>query len=131
MCSHHRHDDEVPPDDPFGDDVPSGYRPPSPPPPIRGIAPLRRLDRAAAWLLTQPVRFYRWGIGPFLPPACRFYPTCSEYALDALKLHSSPRAVWLIVRRLSRCHPLGGRGFDPVPPPGTASVSSGAPKSRD
>jgi uncharacterized protein len=61
------------------------------------------------------VRFYRRGISPFLPPSCRFTPTCSAYAEEALRKHGALRGGWLATRRLLRCHPLGGRGFDPVP----------------
>lgn len=75
------------------------------------------LDRALRWGLRGPVHFYRAAISPWLPPACRFYPTCSEYALEALRVHPTPRALFLIVRRLGRCHPWGGCGFDPVPTP--------------
>ncbi len=53
-------------------------------------------------------------------PRCRFYPTCSQYAREAIDLHGAARGSWLAVRRLGRCHPLGGHGFDPVPDPPTA-----------
>jgi putative membrane protein insertion efficiency factor len=67
--------------------------------------------RLAAW----PVRLYRWVISPVLGPSCRYLPTCSEYALDALAGHGLWRGGWLAIRRLSRCHPWGGAGYDPVP----------------
>jgi hypothetical protein len=51
------------------------------------------------------------------PSPCRFTPTCSTYALEAIEVHGAGRGSWLAVRRLSRCHPLGGHGFDPVPLP--------------
>jgi len=79
---------------------------------------LRRLSLA---LLLAPIRIYRWCISPMFPPACRFMPTCSEYAVDALTLHGLVRGSWLAARRLLRCHPVkllgGSSGFDPVPPP--------------
>ena len=61
------------------------------------------------------VRGYQKGISPFLPPSCRYTPTCSAYAVEALRKHGAVRGGWLALRRLSRCHPWGGHGFDPVP----------------
>jgi uncharacterized protein len=61
------------------------------------------------------IRGYQVGISPFLPPACRFTPTCSEYAAEAIRRHGSARGSWLAARRLARCHPWGGSGPDPVP----------------
>jgi len=60
---------------------------------------------------------YRMLISPFLPPACRFNPSCSEYALEAFSSGSVLRAIYLTVKRIARCHPLGGGGYDPVPVP--------------
>jgi hypothetical protein len=81
----------------------------------------RFLRRLAVVLLLAPVRIYRWLISPLFPPACRFMPTCSEYAVDALTLHGPWRGSLLTVRRVLRCHPVrwlgGSSGFDPVPPP--------------
>jgi uncharacterized protein len=56
-------------------------------------------------------------LSPLLGPSCRFLPTCSEYALDALRAHGALRGTWLALRRFCRCHPWGGFGHDPVPPP--------------
>ncbi len=70
----------------------------------------------AARLLIVPVIGYRRFISPLLPPACRFYPSCSEYALEALRTHGAVRGLWLAVRRLARCHPFNPGGYDPVPP---------------
>ncbi len=64
-----------------------------------------------------PVFFYRYVISPVLPKACRYYPTCSAYAVEAVMLHGIFRGSWLAVRRLARCHPWGGGGVDLVPPP--------------
>lgn len=61
------------------------------------------------------IKFYQRGISPFLPPACRFTPTCSEYALQAIQAHGVGKGGVLAVKRLARCHPWGGSGDDPVP----------------
>lgn len=66
-------------------------------------------------MLLLPIYFYRAAISPMLPPTCRFTPTCSEYAIEALKKHGPLRGLWLTLRRLLRCHPWGGSGYDPVP----------------
>ena len=76
---------------------------------------LRLINRLLAWLLTLPVIFYRRCISPMKPPTCRFTPTCSEYAIQALRKHGPFRGSWLAVRRILRCHPWGGSGYDPVP----------------
>ena len=72
-------------------------------------------------LLSAPIHFYRAAISPLMPPACRFEPSCSAYALEALKVHGPVKGLWLAARRLSRCHPIswlgGASGFDPVPHP--------------
>jgi putative membrane protein insertion efficiency factor len=62
------------------------------------------------------VRVYQRTLALALGGRCRFYPTCSEYAIDALTTHGPARGTWLTIRRLSRCHPLGGHGVDLVPP---------------
>ena len=66
-------------------------------------------------LLSWPIRFYQRYISPLTPPSCRFTPTCSVYALEALRKHGPWKGTWLAVRRLLRCHPWGGHGYDPVP----------------
>lgn len=66
-------------------------------------------------LLLLPIYFYRWYISPMTPPSCRFVPTCSEYAIEAIKKHGPFKGLYLAVRRLLRCHPCGGSGYDPVP----------------
>lgn len=61
------------------------------------------------------IRTYRYLLSPFLGMHCRFTPTCSEYALDAIQTHGAARGGWLAARRLLRCHPFHAGGFDPVP----------------
>ena len=76
---------------------------------------LQALSAALAWLLSVPVYFYRYCISPLTPPSCRFTPTCSQYALEALRKHGPFKGLWLTVKRISRCHPWGGSGYAPVP----------------
>lgn len=66
-------------------------------------------------LLILPIRFYRAAISPMFPPACRYVPTCSQYAIEAITKYGPVKGLWLAVKRLLRCHPWGGSGFDPVP----------------
>ena len=61
------------------------------------------------------IRFYQVCISPLKPPTCRFTPTCSAYALEALRKHGLFKGSWLAIRRILRCHPWGGSGYDPVP----------------
>ncbi|HEX7050909.1 MAG TPA: membrane protein insertion efficiency factor YidD [Longimicrobiales bacterium] len=76
------------------------------------------------------IRFYRVVISPQLPPACRYTPSCSAYAEEAVRRYGALRGVWLAVRRLLRCHPLGGRGYDPVPTTMGRRGSGGAARKR-
>lgn len=73
------------------------------------------ISKLFAKALMLPVLFYRYCISPYTPPSCRFTPTCSEYALIALKKHGAIKGLWLTLKRLSRCNPWGGSGYDPVP----------------
>src|SRR5277367_628707 len=70
----------------------------------------------AGWLLVGLLTGYRRFVSPLLGPRCRFYPSCSAYALEAVQVHGALRGSWLAVRRLSRCHPFHAGGIDPVPP---------------
>jgi len=71
---------------------------------------MRRLVRGA-------IRFYQLALSPLVGPACRFHPSCSQYALEAVSRFGVLRGGWLAVRRLARCHPFHPGGYDPVPPP--------------
>lgn len=73
------------------------------------------VSRALAVPLIYAVRFYRYAISPLLGMHCRYDPTCSSYAIEALQTHGVLRGSWLAARRIGRCHPWGGSGFDPVP----------------
>jgi putative membrane protein insertion efficiency factor len=71
----------------------------------------------------RALRLYKILISPLLPAACRFHPSCSEYAAEAVEVHGVPRGLWLSLRRLTRCHPFSKGGFDPVPPPSETTGS--------
>lgn len=73
------------------------------------------LGKGLKYLLVAIIQVYRRMISPLLPPRCRFYPSCSQYALEALERHGVRRGVWLTIRRITRCHPGHPGGHDPVP----------------
>jgi len=66
-------------------------------------------------LLAGSIRGYQLTLSRFLPPSCRFYPSCSQYALEAVTRHGALKGTWLAARRLARCHPFHPGGYDPVP----------------
>jgi len=78
-------------------------------------------------VLSWPIRFliraYQLLVSPILPPSCRFLPSCSDYAAEAVARHGALRGLYLAARRLLRCHPWGGSGYDPVPPPGRHALT--------
>ena len=76
---------------------------------------LQYISNGFTAILILPIRFYRKYISPLTPPACRFTPTCSQYAIEALQKHGPIKGLYLAVRRILRCHPWGGHGYDPVP----------------
>ena len=76
---------------------------------------IREAYRVFSFLLLLPIYFYRICISPLTPPSCRFTPTCSAYAVEAIKKHGPIKGFYLAVRRILRCHPWGGSGYDPVP----------------
>ncbi len=69
----------------------------------------------AMWLLRGPIRFYQLAISPMTPAACRYYPSCSNYAIEAIDKYGARKGGWLALRRILRCHPFRPGGFDPVP----------------
>ena len=73
------------------------------------------LSKLLAWPLIQLVRLYRVAISPWLGSNCRYDPTCSCYAIEALQRHGVLKGSWLAAKRIARCHPWGGSGYDPVP----------------
>jgi putative membrane protein insertion efficiency factor len=78
---------------------------------------VRGVRAAVARLLLMPLVGYRRWVSPMLPARCRFYPSCSAYAVEAIQTHGPARGGWLAVRRFARCHPFNPGGVDPVPPP--------------
>ena len=79
-------------------------------------------------LLIGMIRFYQVVVSPWTPAACRYDPTCSHYALEAVRRHGAGRGGWLALRRILRCHPWGGYGYDPVP--GVETREGGEVKGR-
>ena len=76
---------------------------------------LDAIGKLLAWPLLALVWLYRMLISPWLGATCRYEPTCSQYALEALREHGAFRGSWLAAKRIGRCHPWGGHGYDPVP----------------
>ena len=76
------------------------------------------------------IRGYQLGISPLLGAHCRFHPSCSQYALEAVSTHGSLRGGWLVLRRLARCHPFNAGGYDPVPSDPNSNLSSNAAQAR-
>lgn len=76
---------------------------------------LQYIRKVLVWLLLLPIRFYQVCISPLTPPSCRYTPTCSEYARQAIIKHGPLKGLYLAVKRILRCHPWGGSGYDPVP----------------
>jgi putative membrane protein insertion efficiency factor len=75
------------------------------------------LNRSAKFVTLQLLRGYKWAISPTLPAACRYVPTCSEYAMEAVERYGALRGLWMAAARVLRCHPFAGSGYDPVMKP--------------
>lgn len=76
---------------------------------------MSKLSKIGEKLLIAPIVFYRYAISPLKPQSCRFTPTCSQYAIEAIKKHGPFKGSYLTAKRIGRCHPWGGHGYDPVP----------------
>jgi putative membrane protein insertion efficiency factor len=74
------------------------------------------LNKILTFPLIFLIRIYQMVISPLLPNSCRYTPTCSSYMIEALRIHGPLKGLWLGSKRISRCHPWGGEGYDPVPP---------------
>lgn len=73
------------------------------------------IKRFFVFLVLLPIKFYQYCLSPLKPPTCRYTPTCSQYAIEAIRKHGPAKGLILAVKRLFRCHPWGGSGYDPVP----------------
>jgi uncharacterized protein len=93
---------------------------------------MKRLEFAtvASATLRGVVRAYQLLVSPILPPSCRYLPSCSDYAIEALAKHGALRGSGLALRRLARCHPWGGSGYDPVPPRKSVEAARTAERGR-
>jgi putative membrane protein insertion efficiency factor len=80
---------------------------------------IRWIRALFVFILIVPVKLYQWMISPWLPKSCRYYPTCSEYAVESLRVHGPFIGLLMGTKRILSCHPWGGHGHDPVPPKGT------------
>ncbi|MBK7098525.1 MAG: membrane protein insertion efficiency factor YidD [Sphingobacteriales bacterium] len=76
---------------------------------------MKQLLKILSWPFIVLIKFYQWIISPLLGPKCRFTPSCSQYSLEAFKKHGVFKGFCLSLKRISRCHPWGGHGYDPVP----------------
>jgi len=76
---------------------------------------MQQLKRITGGILIGLIRFYQAAISPYLPPSCRYTPTCSAYGIEAIKKFGPIKGGWLTLKRLASCHPWGGSGYDPVP----------------
>jgi putative membrane protein insertion efficiency factor len=81
----------------------------------RDLAEKRRTLGVASQILLALITLYRLTLSVFMGRRCRYLPTCSEYSAEAIARHGAWRGLWLALARISRCHPWGGKGFDPVP----------------
>lgn len=73
------------------------------------------MKKVLQFIVLMPVYFYRYSISPLIAPRCRYTPTCSEYAIEAVKKHGVIKGGWMAIKRIGSCHPWGGSGYDPVP----------------
>ncbi len=76
---------------------------------------VKYLGRIPVWLVWAMIQLYHYALSPWFMPACRYTPTCSQYMATAIRKYGLVKGMWLALRRLARCHPWGGHGYDPVP----------------
>ena len=76
---------------------------------------MKIIKKVFSFVFLALIRFYQVAISPLKPPSCRFSPTCSQYAIEAIKKYGPFKGLYLAIRRILRCHPWGGSGYDPVP----------------
>ncbi len=76
---------------------------------------MQLLKKILSWPFLLLIRFYQYVISPVIGPKCRYTPTCSAYAHEAITKHGPLKGLWLAIKRISKCHPWGGHGYDPVP----------------
>ncbi|MBX9891224.1 MAG: membrane protein insertion efficiency factor YidD [Chitinophagaceae bacterium] len=76
---------------------------------------MQLLKKILSWPFLLLIRFYQYVISPMIGPKCRYTPTCSAYAHEAINKHGPLKGLWLAIKRISKCHPWGGHGYDPVP----------------
>jgi len=76
---------------------------------------MKYIGKFFGWILIIPIKIYQWVLSPLLPNSCRYTPTCSVYTIEAIKKYGPLKGGWLGLKRISRCHPWGGHGHDPVP----------------
>ncbi|MGV3508729.1 MAG: membrane protein insertion efficiency factor YidD [Sphingobacteriaceae bacterium] len=77
--------------------------------------PINLLKSFLSWIFLVLIKMYQYLLSPILGASCRYTPTCSQYGIEAIKKHGPFKGFWLTVKRISRCHPWGGHGHDPVP----------------
>lgn len=85
------------------------------------------LTRGIGWLLRGTIRAYQLLLSPLSPPTCRYLPTCSQYAIEAVAGHGPLLGIWLTAKRVARCHPWSRWGYDPVPDPATTRPRAAKP----
>lgn len=88
---------------------------------------MKPVNAVIGWTLKALVICYRYLLSPVIPAGCRYLPSCSAYALEALDRHGPWRGGWLALRRIARCHPWGGAGYDPIPDPSAPTNADPAP----
>ncbi len=81
------------------------------------------MKQCVQFVTLQLLRAYKWAISPMFPPACRYVPTCSEYAMEAVERYGALRGGWMALGRVLRCHPFAHAGYDPVVPRATEEQS--------